>query len=267
MSEPSNQDSISLNKFIRDTGRCSRRQADEWIRAGRVQINGQPTRPGNRVSPGDVVTLDGRPIDEQPEKIYIALNKPVGITSTSDLRDPDNIIKFVGHSEQIFTIGRLDKNSEGLILLTNDGDIVNKILRASNHHEKEYIVQVNKPVSPDFLQRMRNGVPILDTVTKKCKVEKISRSIFRITLEQGLNRQIRRMCEYLGYRVTKLKRVRVMNILLDDLPTGQWRNLRPTELEGLLALTANSDNQPAAQRQKKKPRVIKPFKPKKYPKS
>lgn len=225
--------STSLNKFIAATGICSRREADRWIEAGRVAINGSVARKGNRVEAGDRVTLDGQPLGQPPKPVYIALHKPPGITSTTDQRDPDNIIDFVGHPQRIFPIGRLDKASTGLILLTNDGDIVNEILRAENHHEKEYIVKVDRPITTDFLRRMREGVPILGTVTKRCEVERMSGRVFRIILTQGLNRQIRRMCEMLGYRVVTLKRVRIMSIQLGDLAVGNWRELTTEELDRL----------------------------------
>lgn len=225
--------SISLNKFISSTGICSRREADKWIEAGRVKINGVVAQKGNRVTEEDDVTIDGKPLRSKPRLVYIALNKPPGITSTTDRRDKSNIIDFVKHPRRIFPIGRLDKASSGLILLTNDGDIVNQILREENNHEKEYIVTVDQPVTDRFLQRMGNGVPILGTVTQKCQIERIGKSVFRITLTQGLNRQIRRMCEYLGYKVVTLKRVRIMNIQLGDLKTGQWRDLTEAELHVL----------------------------------
>jgi len=226
-------ESISLNKYISSTGICSRREADSWIEAGRVQINGEFARKGNRVFPGDEVRIDGKPLRQQTKLVYLALHKPPGITSTTDLRDKDNIIDFVGHRERIFPIGRLDKASSGLILLTNDGDIVNKILREEHEHEKEYIVTVNKPLTPRFLQRMQKGVPILGTVTKPCPVDQLGPNRFRIILTQGLNRQIRRMCEYLDYKVVTLKRIRVLNIKLDGLNAGQWRELTPAELQEL----------------------------------
>lgn len=225
------ENSISLNKFISQTGICSRRNADEWIEAGRVKINGKVAQKGNRVFEKDKVTIDGKPLIHKPQQIYIALNKPPGITCTTDLKDKDNIIDFVNHPKRIFPIGRLDKPSSGLILLTNDGDIVNQILRVENHHEKEYIVTVDRPVSTDFIQRMSNGIPILGTVTKKCKVYRKGKFSFRIILTQGLNRQIRRMCEFLDYKVVALRRVRIMNVKLGDLKQGQWRDLTKEELE------------------------------------
>ena len=225
--------SISLNKFVSQTGICSRREADKWIDAGRIKINGKIARKGNRVEENDKVTVDGKPLKNKPKSVYIALNKPPGITSTTDLKDRDNIIEFVNHSKRIFPIGRLDKASSGLILMTNDGDIVNRILRVENGHDKEYIVTVNRPISQDFVKRMSAGIPILDTVTKKCIVEKIGKSRFRIILTQGLNRQIRRMCDYLDYEVLTLKRIRIMNIQLDGIKVGTWRNLTSKELSVL----------------------------------
>lgn len=220
----------SLNKFISATGICSRREADTWIEAGRVKINGETAQKGNRVGEGDHVTVDGKPLKKKPRPVYIALHKPPGITSTTDRRDRDNIIDFVGHPQRIFPIGRLDKASSGLILLTNDGDIVNEILRAENQHEKEYIVTIDRPVTAKFVERMGGGIPILGTVTKKCLVEKLGKSTFKIILTQGLNRQIRRMCEYLGCRVLTLKRVRIMNIELARLKVGKWRELTEGEM-------------------------------------
>jgi len=228
-----NKDSISLNKYISSTGICSRREADRWIDAGRVKINGQLARKGNRVFDGDEVLLDNKPLKSKPKSVYIALNKPPGITCTTDRRDKDNIIDFVGHPQRIFPIGRLDKPSTGLILLTNDGDIVNKILREENNHDKEYIVTVNRPIHQKFIQQMANGVPILGTVTKKCQVQQIGKKAFKIVLTQGLNRQIRRMCEHLGYKVRTLKRQRIMNINLGKLKVGQWRDLTAKEMKGL----------------------------------
>ena len=230
-----NDQSTSLNKYIAMTGICSRRAADQLIEAGRVTINNQLAQKGNRVMQGDVVCIDGRPIQQKAQKIYIALHKPPGITCTTDRRDRDNIIDFVNHPQRIFPIGRLDKASSGLILLTNDGDIVNEILREENEHEKEYVVKVDRPINPKFISRMENGLPILGTKTKRCRVEPVSRQVFRIILTQGLNRQIRRMCEFLGYKVLSLKRIRVMNIYLDQLPVGSWRELSTEELNKLKA--------------------------------
>ncbi len=229
MSDPS----ISLNKFISSTGICSRREADRMIEAGRVQLNGTTAKKGNRVNPGDEVLLDGASLKAKPKAVYLALHKPPGITCTTDRKDKSNIIDFLNYPERIFHIGRLDKASTGLIFLTNDGDIVNEILREQNEHEKEYIVTVNKPINASFVRRMSQGIPILGTVTKKCQVEKIGRQAFRIVLTQGLNRQIRRMCDYLGYDVVTLKRVRIMNVHLGGLKPGQWRYLTDEELKEL----------------------------------
>ncbi|NMR33987.1 23S rRNA pseudouridine(2604) synthase RluF [Chryseobacterium aquaticum] len=220
-----------INKYLSEVGFCSRRAADKLLEEGRITINGIVPELGTKISDEDIVEVNGKPIRESQEKpIYIAFNKPVGIVCTTDTkRERDNIIEYINHPKRIFPVGRLDKPSEGLILLTNDGDIVNKILRAQNNHEKEYLVRVDKPLNTKFLDKMRNGVPILDTVTKKCEVERIDDMTFRIVLTQGLNRQIRRMCEYLGYEVKKLKRIRIMNIKL-DLPLGKWRDLTEEEL-------------------------------------
>jgi 23S rRNA pseudouridine2604 synthase len=237
--------SISLNKFISDTGYCSRREADNLITAGRVFLNNRPAALGNRYKPGDTVEVDGSIITaaKKEKRVYLALNKPPGITTTTELHVKDNIISFVGYHKRIFPIGRLDKDSEGLILLTNDGDIINKILRADNHHEKEYIVRVNKPIDHSFVQQMSNGVPILDTITLPCKVQTMGRQTFRITLTQGLNRQIRRMCEHLGYSVVGLQRVRIMNIRLDKLALGKWRYLSEAELSTLMDSIADSNKE------------------------
>jgi 23S rRNA pseudouridine2604 synthase len=230
----------SLNKFISETGFCSRRAADEFIDQGRVTINGQTARKGNRVKEKDLVLVDGEPLKKKDAVIYMALNKPPGITCTTDLRDKDNIISFINHKKRIFPVGRLDKPSEGLIFLTNDGDIVNKILRAGNSHEKEYVVTTDKPVTPEFIQRMSAGVRILGTLTRKCEVKQEGKNRFRIILKQGLNRQIRRMCEALGYSVVTLKRVRIMHIQLDKLPPGHWRYFTPEEIRKMESLLANS---------------------------
>jgi len=240
--------SISLNKFISDTGYCSRREADNLITAGRVLLNNRPAVLGNRYKPGDTVEVDGSLITaaKKEKRVYLALNKPAGITTTTELHIKDNIINFVGYPKRIFPIGRLDKDSEGLILLTNDGDIINKILRADNNHEKEYIVRVNKPIDGAFIQQMSQGVPILDTRTLPCKVQPMGRQTFRITLTQGLNRQIRRMCEYLGYAVTGLQRVRIMNIKLDKLALGKWRYLSDAELSILMESIADSSKEKTA---------------------
>lgn len=238
---------ISLNKFISDSGFCSRREADRYIEECRVTINDRDAHKGNRVGPGDIVKIDGERIGKkQSAAVYILLNKPKGITCTTDLKDKTNIIDFVKFKTRIFPIGRLDKLSEGLIFLTNDGNIVNKILRAGNGHEKEYIVTVDKPITPDFILKMRTGVKILSTVTNKCFVKQETATVFRIILTQGLNRQIRRMCEALGYRVTALKRIRIMNINISGLPTGKWRYFTPDELQMLQSMIQNSSNLPDA---------------------
>jgi len=230
-----------LNKYLSEAGYCSRREADRLIDAGRVTINGKIPELGTKVTPDDVVAVDGNLIkNTDNQNVYLAFNKPVGIDCTTDTRvEKDNIIDFINYHKRIFPIGRLDKPSEGLILLTDDGDIVNKILRASNNHEKEYIVTVDKPISQTFIERMSNGVPILDTVTKKCKVEKMGKFEFKIILTQGLNRQIRRMCEYLDYNVKTLKRTRIMNIQLDT-PVGEYRELTVEEKKELDALLIDS---------------------------
>ena len=226
-------DSKRLNKAISDSGFCSRRQADKHIEQGFVTVNGEIAKLGDRAMPNDIIKVNNEPITKNEELVYIALNKPVGITCTTDKRIEGNVVDFIKHKERIFHIGRLDKPSEGLLLMTNDGDIVNKILRAGNEHEKEYIVKVDRRITDEFLKRMSTGVPILDTVTKKCLVEKVGRYVFKITLIQGLNRQIRRMCEHLGYEVVSLKRLRIMNIHLDNLEIGEWRNLTEKELTDL----------------------------------
>ena len=225
-----------LNKFIAETGFCSRREADKFIETGRVTINGVIPELGTKVSEYDEVRIDGKLIREKNEKlIYLAFNKPVGIECTTNLDIRDNIVDYINYPKRIFPIGRLDKASEGLIFMTNDGDIVNKILRARNNHEKEYTVTVNKPLTDKFIERMGNGVPILDTVTRKCKVEQISKFVFKIVLTQGLNRQIRRMSEYLGYEVVALKRIRIINISL-DIQVGRFRDLTDFEIKELNAL-------------------------------
>lgn len=230
-----------INKFLSEAGYCSRRAADKLIEQGRVTINGKVPELGTKIAPGDEVRVNGELVGTPTEKpVYLAFNKPVGIVCTTDTRvEKDNIIDFINYPTRIFPIGRLDKPSEGLIFLTNDGDIVNKILRARNNHEKEYIVKVNKPITSEFIESMRNGVPILDTVTRKCEVEQLNQNEFKIILTQGLNRQIRRMCEYFDYRVAKLKRVRIMNVQL-DLPVGKWRDLTVTELKEINRLVSDS---------------------------
>ncbi|WP_413698577.1 23S rRNA pseudouridine(2604) synthase RluF [Psychromonas sp. KJ10-10] len=224
-----------LNKYISDSGFGSRRHADKLIEQNRVKINGVVPELGTKVQPGDIVVVDGKRInaveENKSDRVYIAYNKPIGITCTTELDVRGNIINAIGHKKRIFPIGRLDKPSEGLIFLTSDGDIVNKILRAENAHDKEYVVTVDKPLSERFVERMQRGVPILDTITKPCKVKVESRFVFSIILTQGLNRQIRRMCEFLGYEVTKLVRTRIMNVTLENLKPGQWRNLSAKEMQ------------------------------------
>jgi 23S rRNA pseudouridine2604 synthase len=251
------QPSINLNKYISSSGICSRREAEKFITEGRVTINGKATQLGNRVAKKDVVKLDGRLVEPKNITLYIALNKPVGVVSTTDEREPDNIIEFMNYPERLFPIGRLDKPSEGLIFLTNDGDIVNKILRAGNNHEKEYFVSVDKSITDDFMEQMANGIPILGTVTKRCKIEKISDKIFKIILTQGLNRQIRRMCEYLDYEVTKLKRTRIMNVELGYLQTGDWRELTDEEMKEINKMISESSKTEEASTMEEKPKATK----------
>ena len=253
--------SVRLNKYISESGICSRREADRYIEQGNVFLNGKRATIGDQVKPGDVVKVNGQLIEprEAEDLVLIALNKPVGIVSTTEDGERDNIVDFVNHSKRVFPIGRLDKDSQGLIFLTNHGDLVNKILRAGNDHEKEYLVTVDKPITEEFIRGMSAGVPILGTVTKKCKVKKEAPFVFRITLVQGLNRQIRRMCEYFGYRVQKLVRVRIMNIELGDLESGKYRDVTPEEFKKLKQLIVHSSNQPVRpmekpQKSKRKPR-------------
>jgi len=232
--------SVNINKYISDSGMCSRREADRLIEQGRVQINGKRAVLGQRVTEMDEVVVDSQRIKPKTNRVYMAFNKPIGVTTTTDPKDPTNIVQFIDYHERLFPIGRLDKDSEGLIFLTNDGNIVNKILRSGNAHEKEYIVKVHKSIQPDFIEKMSTGVPILGTRTLPCPVQQLGKSTFRITLVQGMNRQIRRMCEVLGYKVTELKRVRIMDIQLGDLKTGRWRILTPAEVKTLQATTADS---------------------------
>ena len=237
----SHQFPVRLNKYLSEVGFCSRREADKLIEQGRVTLNGIKPELGTKVQEQDSVEVDGRSISKRTDKhVYLLFNKPIGIVCTTDTRvERDNIIDYINYPKRIFPIGRLDKPSEGLIFLTNDGDIVNKILRARNGHEKEYIVRVNRSVTSSFIQKMSTGIPILDTVTKPCRVKKLGQNEFSIVLTQGLNRQIRRMCEFLDYRVTKLQRVRIMNIEL-DLPVGKWREFTEDELKGLNLLLESS---------------------------
>lgn len=232
---------VRINKYLSEIGFCSRRAADKLIEQNRVRINGQIPEKGTKISASDEVYVDNKLVSRKDEKhVYLAFNKPVGIVCTTDTRvEKNNIIDYINYPKRIFPIGRLDKPSEGLIFLTSDGDIVNKILRARNNHEKEYVVTVDRPVTADFIAKMANGVPILETITKKCKVKQTNKFEFRIVLTQGLNRQIRRMCEYFNYKVTKLKRVRIMNVHL-DIPLGKWRPLTNKELKEIDRLTADS---------------------------
>jgi 23S rRNA pseudouridine2604 synthase len=225
---------VRINKYLAETGACSRREADQWIEDARVTVNGRRAVLGTQVQDGDDVRVDGTPLRRRPTRVYLALNKPVGIECTTDRDVPGNIVDFVGYPERIFPVGRLDKDSEGLILLTNDGDIVNTILRAENEHEKEYVVAVDRPLTEAFLAGMAAGVPILGTVTNPCRVTKVGKNTFRIVLTQGMNRQIRRMCEHFGYTVRRLQRVRIMHVQLGSLPVGKWRTLTPAELRGLI---------------------------------
>ncbi len=229
-----------LNKAISETGYCSRRAADKLIEEGRVKVNGKKVGLGVKVTPTDTIVVNGQKITKEVDNIYLIFNKPIGITCTTDIQIKDNIISYINYPQRIFPIGRLDKPSEGLIFLTNDGDIVNKILRAGNHHEKEYIVRVDKKISQSFVKKMSNGVPVLDTITKKCKVKRIDDYTFNIILTQGLNRQIRRMCTYLGYEVRQLKRVRIMNISLDKLNVGAYRSFTENEFLQLNRLLKDS---------------------------
>lgn len=246
-------ESIRLNKFISDSGYCSRREADKYIELGSVFINGVRAKIGTQVSNRDTVVVNGHTIQrkDREDDLYIALNKPKGITSTTEKGVEDNIVDYIGHPRRIFPIGRLDKDSQGLIFLTTNGDIVNKILRAGNQHQKEYIVTVDKPITPEFVEKMSSGVPILGVVTKKCVVEQLSGNVFKIILVQGLNRQIRRMCEYFGYNVTKLERTRIMNIELKGIPLGEWRELSESEMRMMNELLKDSSGE--ADKPKNKP--------------
>lgn len=236
-----NKEQVRINKYLSEIGYCSRRAADKLIQEGRITVNGKTVEMGLKVTPSDTIAVDGITIDQQGDApVYIAFNKPVGIVCTTDTRvEKDNIIDYINFPTRIFPIGRLDKPSEGLIFLTNDGDIVNKILRARNQHEKEYIVTVNRPITEEFIQKMSQGVPILDTVTRPCVVKQTHKKAFRIILTQGLNRQIRRMCEYLDYRVVTLKRIRIMNVTL-DIGKGKWRHLTKKEMAEINRLVADS---------------------------
>ena len=229
----SNTEEIRLNKFLSDAGFCSRRQADRLIEEGHVKVNNETALMGQKVTLLDKVTVDGKEVSREEEQIVIAFNKPVGVECTTDKNNPDNIVDYINYKKRIYPIGRLDKNSQGLILLTNDGALVNNILKASNYHEKEYVVTVDKPITEEFIKQMSKGVKILDQVTRPCVVKKVNKHTFNIILTQGLNRQIRRMCETLGFKVQKLKRVRIMGVHLDNLPIGNYRNLTNSELDSL----------------------------------
>jgi 23S rRNA pseudouridine2604 synthase len=241
---------MRINKYLSERGLCSRREADSWIDGGRVSINGVVATLGTQVQSGDAVRVDGRLVGAETAHVYIALHKPVGIECTTDPRVPNNVVEFVSHRERIFPIGRLDKNSEGLLLLTNDGEIVNELLRAKHGHEKEYLVTVDRPLTDAFLKAMAGGVEILDRTTAPCRVHGISKNVFRIVLTQGLNRQIRRMCEVFGYTVRRLVRVRFVNIMLDGLSPGRWRNLTRDELADLLPERFGSRQRVAAHRKR-----------------
>tara|TARA_R110002049_G_scaffold102151_2_gene247491 strand:+ start:888 stop:1736 length:849 start_codon:yes stop_codon:yes gene_type:complete len=260
---------IRINKYISESGICSRREADRFVEQGNVFINGKRAKIGDQVSAGDLVKVNGQIIEPQEEEdfVFIALNKPVGIVSTTESSERANIVDFVNHSTRIFPIGRLDKDSQGLIFLTSKGDLVNKILRAGNQHEKEYLVTVNKPLTDEAIKGMSAGVPMLGVTTKKCKISKETPTIFRITLVQGLNRQIRRMCEHYNYEVTKLERVRIMNVALKGLSIGEWRDLSEKELTTLLKACEGSSSQAAAEpkKTKKSPPKKNYFKQKKAP--
>lgn len=238
-------DSIRLNKYISESGLCSRRAADRYIEQGNVFINGRKAKVGDKVLFGDIITVNGQTIEpkEVENSVLIAYNKPIGITSTTEAGVKSNMIDHVNHSERVFPIGRLDKDSQGLIFLTNNGDLVNKILRAGNNHEKEYVVTVNKPLTATFLAGMAKGVPVLGVMTKKCKVTQESTFVFKIVLIQGLNRQIRRMCEHFGFEVTKLERVRIMNISVKGIPVGEWRELTPSEQTDIFNMVAKSSSE------------------------
>lgn len=246
--ERSKREALRLNKFLSEAGVCSRREADRLIEAGRVTVDGKKAGTGMKIAPGQEVRVDQKLVKPEEEMIVLAVNKPRGIVCTEEKREPDNIIRFLNYPTRITYAGRLDKDSEGLLLMTNNGDIINKMMRAGNYHEKEYLVTVDKPVTEEFLQHMARGVPILDTVTRPCQVKKEGKKTFRIVLTQGLNRQIRRMCEALGYKVVTLKRVRIMQIRLGDLKPGQYRPLTEQELASLDRMLEHSSNMPERDR-------------------
>lgn len=247
--KPVSKEPVRLNKYLSEVGVCSRRQADRYVEEGRIMVDGAPAQMGQKVLPSQHICIDGKEITVNRKRVILAVNKPRGIVCTTEKREKDNIVDFIGYPERIYPMGRLDKDSEGLILMTNDGELMDQILRARNHHEKEYLVRVNKPVTMDFLRQMREGVPILDTVTRPCQVEKTAPYMFRIVLTQGLNRQIRRMCEALDYRVRWLKRVRIMNINLGDLPEGEYREITGEELKQLEQMLSQGDHPQKRNRQ------------------
>lgn len=234
---------VRLNKFLSEAGVCSRREADRLIENGKVTVDGKRAEMGMRVSPSQSVCVGKKEVRQKNEMVLLAVNKPVGIVCTEEKKEKNNIIRFLNYPTRVTYIGRLDKDSEGLLLMTNNGDIINKMMRAGNQHEKEYKVTVNKPVTKEFIEKMAEGVPILDTVTRKCKVEMLGKYKFRIILTQGLNRQIRRMCEYLGYKVTRLERIRVMNITLGELKPGEYRKVTEAEIQKLYELIKDSSNE------------------------
>lgn len=243
MTNKQDEKGIRLNKYLSEAGICSRREADRLIESGVVTIDGKKAQTGMKVSPGQTVKVGKKPVQPKQQMIVLALNKPKGIVCTEEKKEKNNIVRFLNYKERVTYIGRLDKDSEGLLLLTNNGDIINKMMRAGNYHEKEYKVTVHKPITPEFIKAMGDGVPILDTVTRKCQVEAIGKYKFRIILTQGLNRQIRRMCEYLGYQVTALQRTRIMNIELGNLKSGAYREITQEELKTLLDLIKDSSNE------------------------
>lgn len=244
-------ESIRLNKYLSDAGICSRRQADRWIEEKRITVNGETARTGMKIALDSEVCIDGKTIKKEEKKVLLAMNKPAGIVCTAEKREKNNIVDYMKYPKRIYPVGRLDKDSTGLLLLTNDGELVNKIMRAGNYHEKEYLVSVNKPVTEEFCRKMSCGVAILDTVTRPCKVEKTGEKSFRIILTQGLNRQIRRMCETLGYRVLTLQRVRIMNIRLGSLKEGTWRSIEGKERKELDALLSDSSSLSVKERKEK----------------
>lgn len=238
----SQRETVRLNKYLSESGICSRREADRLIGEGKVTVDGKKAERGMQILPDQKVCVDGKPVKPETKMVVLAVNKPVGIVCTEEKKEPNNIIRFLDYPTRITYVGRLDKDSEGLLLMTNNGDIINKMMRAGNCHEKEYMVKINQPVTDDFLRKMSQGVQILDTVTRPCKTEKIGKDTFRIILTQGLNRQIRRMCEACGCKVIKLKRIRIMNIHLGNLKPGEYRPLTDSELNGLYRMIAHSSN-------------------------